>query len=186
MHSDCFEIFIQDWKPGEALDILWIATAWRNPWRGAPDLRLHDKTNIALSILPAAEKHCIPQLRLLPLELIQAIQRYSKRYILALDLVSRLSRAISNELVSVPLCDISAWQRGGRPVVMAGSASHIVRLTIDCHGIRKIERLLEYPPYSSSRFDNMAFVIQEKSYLSHVIAWFKVLTYFPPIKLGLI
>ncbi len=174
MHSDCFEIFLRDRTIEEALEILWIATAWRNPWRGAPDLRLNNKTNIALTLLPGAERHCIPQLNWLPLELIQVIQKYSERYILALDLVYRLSAAISNELVSVPLCNISGWQRGDRPIVAAVSASHIIRLTIDSRGIRKIERLPKYPTYSGSRCDHVAFIIQEESYLSDVVAWFKV------------
>jgi hypothetical protein len=159
MHSDCFEFFVRDQTLEKALDLLWIATAWQHPWRGAPDLRLYKKTNIALKLLPKAEKHCIPELSLLRLELIQVIQKYSERYILALDLFYWLSTALSNELVSVPLCHISGWQRGDRPTVAVASAGRIVRLTIDYHGIRKIERLSKYPIYAGSRFNNVAFVI---------------------------
>ncbi|KAE8442169.1 hypothetical protein EG329_003757 [Mollisiaceae sp. DMI_Dod_QoI] len=172
MHAECFEIFTRDWTLGKALNLLWIATAWRNPWRGAPDLRLHSKINIALSNLPATEKHCIPQLSLLPPELIRVIQKYSERCILALDLVYRLSAVASNDLVSVPLRGLSTWQRGDWPIAAVAPAGHIIRLTIDCHGIKKIERLSKYPPCTGSRFDNMAFVIQEESHFDDVVAWF--------------
>ncbi|KAH6667292.1 hypothetical protein B0J14DRAFT_489952, partial [Halenospora varia] len=176
MHPDCFQLFIHEWRRDytieTALDVLWIATAWRNPWRGAPDLRLQGKMDINIFL----EK--LPQLRLLPLELVQMIQNYSEpslfsRFISVLDLVGRLSPAISDELVSVPLCEISTWQRGDRPTGAAASAGHIIRLTIDSCGIRKIESLPKNPPYSESRSHNMAFVIQEKSCLNGIIAWFK-------------
>ncbi|RFU24599.1 hypothetical protein B7463_g11741, partial [Scytalidium lignicola] len=178
MHSDCFELFIQECILDQALDRLWIAIAWKNPWRKAPDLHLHYKTNIASSSLQVAEKYCKLPLRSLPPELVQMIQNYSEsslfwRYISAVGFSYQLSTTTSNSLESVPLCQLSAWQRGGRPIVAEASAGHIIRLTIDSYGIRELEKLLESPPYNGSRFDNVAFIIQKESCLSGVIAKFK-------------
>ncbi len=43
IHRDCYQLFMRDCTSEEALERLWIATAWRMPWREASTL-LHDYT----------------------------------------------------------------------------------------------------------------------------------------------
>lgn len=181
MHSDCFALFTRECVLEDLLDRLWILAAWRNPWRGAPNFYLPDKTRVTMVFLESAEKLGMPKLKRLPPEIIDAIHSYSERslfcrYVSVLSLVRELDREASRDTLSLPLRQVLTWERGGQLARMAGSADlPIVRLTIDSRGIKEVERLPRQPPQSTQRTDTMVFVIQEESQLEGVIVHVKVL-----------
>lgn len=154
IHSSCLELFVRECKLRENLGRLWLISAWRSPWRQALDLRL-DVTNIVVPLQAFLDRLGLPEFRLLPPEIIQRIRNYSVdsllwRHSSALDLAIQLSPTLSEDLVSIPLCQVSTWERGGQPVLAAASTQPpIIRLTVDSHGIRKIERLQVNPSYSN-------------------------------------
>ncbi|KAH8654723.1 hypothetical protein BGZ61DRAFT_524174 [Ilyonectria robusta] len=181
----CFDVVAQRCKLDDYLDHLWIATAWRTPWRQAPNLRLEEPA-ITLD-LARADDLGIPRMRVLTPEILRMVHGYSAtslfwRYSGALDLVRRLSTSSLDELLSVPLCTVSAWKRG--PPVLSKTVRQlpVFRLTIDSYGIREIERLPERPRFQRWRTDSLAFVILEQSYLQGVTARFKIWdTPIPPV-----
>ncbi|KFA81328.1 hypothetical protein S40288_08298 [Stachybotrys chartarum IBT 40288] len=76
---------------------------------------------------------------------------------------------ISEDLISIPLSEILAWERGGLPVLAyATPPKPIVRLTIDSHGVRKVERLPKKPLYRGQRSDSAVFVILEENSLKRI------------------
>lgn len=126
IHSDCLELFERECKLSENLDRLWIIAAWRTPWRQALVLHL-DVTNIVVPLPAFLDRLGLPELGLLPAEIIQTVRSYSVtsplwRYISALDLGTQLSPSVSEDLISIPLCQVSTWERGGQPVLAATSA----------------------------------------------------------------
>lgn len=101
------------------------------------------------------------------------------RYIYALNLSRELVRWPTNASPSssinlVSLCDVSAWVRGGEPTLLH-SPDHqpIIRLTLDCRGIKQVERLATRPSYEPGRSDNMSFIVKEESELTRITARFK-------------
>ncbi len=106
----------------------------------------------------------------LPIEIVQQVQSYSTssllwRYNAVLDLVDQLSVASPDELVSIPLWDVLAWERGGS-LVLATEPTRppIVRLTIDSRGINKVERLSERPRFDGQRYDDRFFALLTQTY----------------------
>ncbi|KFA79697.1 hypothetical protein S40288_09316, partial [Stachybotrys chartarum IBT 40288] len=97
------------------------------------------------------------------------------RYSTVLDVCDRLHTSpISEDLISIPLSEILAWERGGLPVLaQATPRQPIVRLTIDSHGIGKVERLPRKPLYRGHRSDSAVFAILEESSLQRITMHFK-------------
>ncbi|KAH7019666.1 hypothetical protein EDB80DRAFT_205734 [Ilyonectria destructans] len=177
LHLDCFDVVAQRCKLDDYLDYLWIATAWRTPWRQAPNLHLEEPA--ITPDLSRADDLGISRMRVLPPEILRMVHGNSAtslfwRYSGALDLARRLSTASLDELLSVPLYTISAWKRGGPPALSKIARQlPIFRLIIDSYGIREIERLPERPRFQRTRSDSLAFVILEQCYLQGVTAHFK-------------
>lgn len=180
MHSDCFEFVAQRCRLDDYLDHLWVVTAWRTPWRKAPHLRLEETA--VTPDFSMLDDVGISRMRLLPPEVLQMVHGHSAtnlfwRYSAASELAKRLNAALSDQLLSIPLCTISTWNRGGEPVITETDYHlPIVRLTIDSRGIKKIERLPEYPWFKRWRTDGLAFVILHQSCLEGVTAHLKVIT----------
>ncbi|KAI1100637.1 hypothetical protein F4804DRAFT_318408 [Jackrogersella minutella] len=120
------------------------------------------------------------QLKTLPPEIWQIILQYSEsypfwRFVSALDFTSRVSWMPSEATTSIAVSRIAFWGRGNPPEIIIDLTAHpIIRLTIDSHGIAKVERLPSYPSFSETRFDDLAFVIEDQSYFTDAIARFKV------------
>ncbi len=180
IHLDCFQLFKRECRPEKALEHLWIAAAWRTPWRQAPHLLLDDRATLLSSSVCMA--YGIPELVSLPSEIVQMVRGYSASSLLwrwssALDLASRLSVvALEEKLVSIPLCNVLAWERGQPPPPATRPVQPIIRLTIDSYGIKKIERLSENPRYNGQRCDDVAFVLLEEFRLKDVVIHFKVVS----------
>lgn len=181
VHADCLELVLRECTASEPLNQLWTVAAWRVPWRWAPHLFLDD-ADVLLPSSSVAEGIGMPGLGLLPSEIIQAIRNCSAdslywRYITALDLGRYLSAFAPEGLISVPLNAILTWDRGaGMDLAVASPQRPFMQLTIDSHGIKRIERLLIKPPYSGwRRCENKTFVILSESRLERITIHFKVL-----------
>lgn len=190
IHSDCLNIFQEHCKVDTALDRLWTIVGQRNLWRGAPTLQLDRDPGLEIDIVrEKAEIYGIRLLRLLPVELLQMIQDYSEsatfwRYILVLSLARELSHLRSDvvsPITSMPLCNVLAWTRGDSNASLSRECPPFVRMTLDCRGIRKIERLPERPAYQPGRSDKDAFVIAHQDHLMDVATVPKVIK--PPINM---
>ena len=174
VHSECLKVVAKRLEG----DALWVATQWATPWRQAPDLFLEVRDIAPDKSL--ASGLGIGKIKDLPPEILGMIHEYSStspfwRYSAALDLARVLRAAPPNDL-SIPLLRVEAWERGGRPEVgeVPDHRLQAVRLTIDCYGIRRIERLVGSPRYRQRRTDHLAFVILEADKIQEVTARFKV------------
>ncbi|KAF5000543.1 hypothetical protein FGRMN_1710 [Fusarium graminum] len=177
IHSDCLGVFQHHCKVDTALDRLWTTVGQRNLWKSAPTLQLDREPGLDVEIVrEKADIYGIRLLKLLPAELIHMIQAYSEsatfwRYILALSLAGELSNLQSDvvsPITSMPLCNVLAWTRGDSNASLSMECPAFVRMTLDCRGIRKIERLPERPTYQPGRSDKDAFVIAHQKDLKDV------------------
>lgn len=185
VHSDCLEIVARGCKLHQSLDRLWIITAWRVPWLQAPSFHL-DEAAITpdFSVL---DRLGFPEMRSLPQELIRTVHKHSRgnlfwRSSAARELIPRISSASSKEVLSIPLCTISAWDRGGQP--FTEETVHelpVIRLTIDTWGIKRVERLPKHPCFQKWRTDQFRYVVLDQSNLERVVAHFKVSGRLPAI-----
>ncbi|KAJ3542142.1 hypothetical protein NM208_g4253 [Fusarium decemcellulare] len=176
-HFDCFEFMAQRCNIDESLDYLWIVSAWRTPWRQAPQFCLEEK--VAKPDWSVFDRLGISNMRLLPPEIVGMIRQYSATSMLwRLTTASELSRQLpagsSGHLLSIPLCEVSAWKRGEQPVTAdAAHVLSVVRLTIDSWGIREIERLPGNPSFRIWRADDLIFAILDQRLLQGINVHFK-------------
>ncbi|KID82755.1 hypothetical protein MGU_09924 [Metarhizium guizhouense ARSEF 977] len=176
VHSDCLDLVQQKCLLDRYLEQLWIITAWRVPWRHAPHFHLQE-SNVALDF-SELEDLGISRLRCLPREVLHIVYVYSAtslfwRYNSASELARRLP-ILPSERRSVPLCAVVAWDRGGQ-LTTSNAINHlpVLRLTIDSWGIKKVERLPEYPAFQGWRTENLLFVVLQERDIEGVIAHLK-------------
>lgn len=196
VHHDCFKAFLQrcittKTKPAARSDFpsrLWRFAAWRKPWKQAPPLLLPEDhlsllRNHALGRISV--KIDLPDLSKFPPELVRMIKKYSETapfwsYTAAVDLADRFISTPSTTLLSVPMSDVVSWQRGGTPDISKGGSATaslpIIRLSIDSHGLRSVERFSEdqQPTFYPSRSSSMCFVVKHCSYFTGISALFQV------------
>ncbi|KAI1873757.1 uncharacterized protein JN550_003026 [Neoarthrinium moseri] len=174
IHSDCFRIFSQEVKADDALERLWVAAVSRSSWRMAPSLRLEQDTNVDVDLVyEKAAIQGVPRLRLLSPELVQMVRDHSKpatfwRYISVLSFSRELAAASSDRSLptSIPLQNFAAWARGREAVLLEPPGEPpVIRLTIDAHGIKEVERLPRRRSYHPWRSDKMVYMIEEASSL---------------------
>ncbi|CAK7199888.1 hypothetical protein SEUCBS139899_002574 [Sporothrix eucalyptigena] len=158
----------------ESLDRLWVASSWQRPWRQAAWLWLDvaDARRIAIQRLVAATvsdesgdekneaslREVLQRIQRLPPELVQIIHDFSSespvwRLAAVLDRYHETMSAQDNLPTSMPLDTVAAWERGSQPMLVGEDAAGkpIFRFTMDIHGLRSIERLMERPAVSTSR-----------------------------------
>ncbi|KAF4447425.1 hypothetical protein F53441_9036 [Fusarium austroafricanum] len=114
---------------------IWVASAWKfpclhDPPQLQPQLDLID--NALVSIRPStAENLGMPQLASLPPEVIRVIRDY-----------------IPHNL----FWRIKTWKRGQQvEYEESNSESSVIRLTIDCYGLKEIQKLEDWPEYGRVR-----------------------------------
>ncbi|KAI0404759.1 hypothetical protein F4802DRAFT_566206 [Xylaria palmicola] len=180
VHWDCFEIFRNhcslEWT--EALRRLWVAAAWRTPWRGALPMSFP----IEASSSPSLEASCgiceLSQLCKLPLELRRIIQSYSKhallwRTALVFDFAARISHTTPNSLLTMPLKDIVFWERGKRPQVRSSLPPlPLMRIVVDAVGISKVERI-SVQSYKGECHSSRVYMVEHEKAASEYKAQFK-------------
>ncbi|KAL7905387.1 hypothetical protein GGI35DRAFT_460585 [Trichoderma velutinum] len=180
MHVGCYQIFQHECsvKGEEALNRLWILTVWKNPWRGMERLRLSNNIVDEEALQETARISGISLLCSLPNEIIHMIKEYSKdsvfwRCMMAIRLATLISRTEPRAVRAMPLRSVLSWERNGelRYVEPLLPPLSIIRLTLDCEGIRKMERLPARPQYSGqwSRPDNhTAYIVEDEASLEGV------------------
>ncbi|KAK7217874.1 hypothetical protein V2G26_005877 [Clonostachys chloroleuca] len=183
VHSDCFVLFQRECALEDALDRLWVAVLSRSPWWFSLNARVDGRADCPLELIyEKADKFGLSAWRLLPQELTDMIQHSSESalfwlYLSALSFIRDLPGEDSSDglsHVSVPLTNVLAWTRGSAPVITPEEEGPpILRLTSDCRGLKRVERLDSMPHYHDWRSDTMEFAIQDVSLVKSVIAEFK-------------
>lgn len=76
------------------------------------------------------------------------------------------------------LSKISAWERGGEPVLAANGCEsampQIIRLNVDSRGLQRVERLQEKPAHRPGRSESKAFAVFDERDVRGAVLWFKV------------
>ncbi len=189
VHKDCLQVFIRNCTTHDALDRLWVARVWRRQlWVGmhVPELNLLRTDKILGSEVPTlldyAERRGLPQLKVLPLELVGIIHKLLQghlfwRYLAIVHMTRQFSIAPSQPLQSFPLRTVASWERGGMPKLAAGRLDDLpptICLTLDVDGLRAFERLPERPTFEPRRFNDLAFIVDEQTRHADTVAHFKV------------
>ncbi len=154
IHYDCYQIFRGNMNldESEALDLLWTIGSWRNPWSRAQPIYLGDAID-QVGLERISKISGLSDLCRLPPELVGMIRDLSPhqlfwRSIFVIALSSKIPQL--RPLSRSPLNRVLSWERGASPVLTSSvPLPPLIRLTIDIHGINKIERLHERPVYNS-------------------------------------
>ena len=123
----------------------------------------------------------LPLLYTLPQELVEIIRRYSQHSLLwrcvpVFQLAAHISTTAPAPLLTLPLSDLHSWERNGtlQRVTSATQSSLLtLRLTVDSHGINKVERLINRPQYTGERTSQSAFIIVPGDSDSRAVAQLK-------------
>lgn len=126
----------------------------------------------------AATACSLPQLAAVPAEILQIIGAYAQpsplsRYRTVIDLAADWSGRELSCQPSLPLSEIALWERDGHAVV-EGDLDPVVKITIDCWGLKRIERLTDYPPFAGNRSDTEVYIIETQDRLRDVRVQFQV------------
>ncbi|KAL6815122.1 hypothetical protein J3E69DRAFT_358948 [Trichoderma sp. SZMC 28015] len=180
MHMGCYQIFQQVCSVAgeEALNRLWILTAWKYPWRGMERLCLSNNIVDEEALEKTARIGGISQLCSLPIEIIHMIKQYSEesvfwRCMMAIRLAAWISRTSPQPVRAMPLRSVLSWERNGelRRVEPSSPSLPVIKLTIDCEGIRRMERLPTRPQYSgrwSRPANHLAYIVEDEASLEGV------------------
>ncbi|KAL6410051.1 hypothetical protein AUP68_06460 [Ilyonectria robusta] len=189
-HADCHD-FVESkyeldnhWsEPGRShSDHLWVLSAWRTPWRQAPNFRLEEKTFTPNFSMFDKLGYPLMKMKSLPLEVIQIIHEFSAasplwRLTAASALPHRLPAASSDQLLTIHLSTLLSWDRGCQPVIAdvgdTTSRLPVIRMTIDAWGIKKVEQLPEQPRFTTWRTNTYIYVVLPRTHLRGIIARFK-------------
>jgi hypothetical protein len=109
----------------------------------------------------------LPLLSTLPQELVEIIRRHSQhsllwRCVLVLQLAAHIAATAPETLFTLPLSEVHSWERNGtlqRVTPVTQSCFLALRLTVDSHGINKVERLLDRPQYTGQCTSQSVFII---------------------------
>ncbi|EHK48111.1 hypothetical protein TRIATDRAFT_165237, partial [Trichoderma atroviride IMI 206040] len=177
IHVDCYNLFRQRCKAGDSLHRLWLTAAWRRPWHGAPSFRLAPDADANKTMQLAATACSLPQLTALPAEILHIIGAYAQpsplsRYRTVIDLAADWDGRALSWQPSLPLSRIVSWERDSNAVVESGLVP-IVRITIDCWGLKRIEKLADYPPFAGKRSDTEVYIVQRQDRLGDVMVQFQ-------------
>ncbi|PNP49473.1 hypothetical protein THARTR1_09795 [Trichoderma harzianum] len=168
-HLGCYEIVTNKCRVDDKQVLhrrLLALALWKRPWRAAKPLFLPSRVDRAMLNI-AADMFGLPQLRELPVELLDMIWGYSApslfwRSIEALRVAAYVSDMTdeSQQPQVVPLWHVVSWERGGKLHERnSRTLPPVIRLTIDSDGISKIERLASHPRYSRGNHTHTAYIV---------------------------
>ncbi|KAF5647563.1 uncharacterized protein FTJAE_1619 [Fusarium tjaetaba] len=177
VHANCYRVFQQSYRREDAMDAIWVASAWKSPWRYRPPQRkprldLTDMTLVSIGG-PVAEAIGISGLALLPSEVLQMVRPYIPdnllwRYSLIQNIAEEMLRPFQNpfepqhDATRFALAAVKAWKRDSKGMDTtcdeSKSESFIVRLTVDCLGLKEIQRLHDWPEYDHTRSNTYTYV----------------------------
>lgn len=126
----------------------------------------------------AATACSLPQLTTIPAEISHLIGEYVQssplsRYRTVIDLAADSNSKELSWQAPQLLSKIASWERGGKAVVES-ILPPIIRITIDCWGLKRIERLGENPPFAGKRSDTEVYIIETQERLRDVTVQFQV------------
>ncbi|KAH6988524.1 hypothetical protein EDB80DRAFT_782172 [Ilyonectria destructans] len=164
IHTDCFDLFMKECTSHDKLDRLYTLANWTRPWSAVSSLHLDPQTNIPRGISLVAKFKDMQHIASVPLEIALLIHDYSRlemiwRYASLLDRLEMFSKA-DTQLRSLSLREISMWERGGLPTVLADRCRGVIRLTIDSQGLNKIELLRQRPNHQAGSSNALAYVVE--------------------------
>jgi hypothetical protein len=172
VHNDCFRIFLRYCTTANALHRLWRFAAWRMPWKRAPPSLLPEDFFVPGSTILAevSSLYGVPLLQRLPSEVVRMIGMEADsplfwRISVAMALALEFSSSPPTKLVTVPLSDLRSWSRNGEAAISRAEAAHlpIVRLTIDCRGLKSVERFpVGQPAFCYETSVNEIFVLKHQ------------------------
>ncbi|KAJ8130984.1 hypothetical protein O1611_g2643 [Lasiodiplodia mahajangana] len=157
---------------------LWVAAAWRTPWRGASPLSFPIDAAGFPSLKALCDTCKLPQIYNLPLELLRIIQSYSEhallwRGALAFELAACISCQTLSSLSTLPLKDIIFWERGKQPQVTSSLPPlPLIRIVVDAAGVSKIERV-SVNPYKGECSSSRVYIVEREQAISEYKAQFK-------------
>ncbi|KAF5609153.1 uncharacterized protein FSUBG_4163 [Fusarium subglutinans] len=193
IHANCYRVFQQSYCREDAMEAIWVASAWKSPWRHRPARRkprldLTDMTLVSIGG-PVAEAIGIPGLALLPSEVLQMVRFYIPnnllwRYSLIQNISEEMSRPFQNpfepqhDATRFALAAVKAWKRELKVADTTRDESEsepfIVRLTVDCLGLKEIQRLKDWPEYNHIRSNTCAYVFFTQGQANGSFISFKV------------
>ena len=188
VHWDCLQtvkqacehqgIDIEDLK-----DLVWVAAAWRRP---ASSLALTRLAVPPVSMLHTKHMEVIarscgmPRLATLPPEILISIQRFSInatfwQAVQSLVFLHTVMALKPGPTLTVPFSQIEAWERD-QPILPWSRLrlEPIVRITIDLHGIEKVERLPVMPRYTGECSNDRLYIVEEEGAFVSTTANIKV------------
>jgi len=134
-------------------------------------------------------KQCgLPPITALPRELFDMIYDSCKdnvfwRFCRANQVAKCISRSSPSTLKTFPLQNVLAWEREGELALTGSSSSSserpvqpgdIFRLSVDWHGLKKIERLASWPAYEAAYSQHHAFALETAESVKDVVVEVKV------------
>lgn len=182
IHTDCFNLFRQSCKDDYAVHRLLLAAVWRSPWEGAPKFELAAAPDVAGLIRLAAKAGNLPQLESMPMELkcmvwqeLSAQPSTITRFQSVISLAANSSRQDFCQEASISISRVASWERGEGPANEEEDLPPVVRITIDCQGVKRIERLAQKPDLISQQSDTELYIVENQEILADVEVQFQVL-----------
>ena len=168
---------------GVIKDLMWVVAAWRRPASSLALTRLsvHPLSMVATKQMGMIARSCgMPQLAMLPNEILLTIQKFSInsgfwQAIQSLVFLETVTAMKAGPTLTVPFTQVESWERDQSMLPWSRSRLEpIVRITIDVHGIEKVERLPVMPRYSGECPPGRLYIIEEEGAFASTAANIKV------------
>ena len=188
VHWNCLQTVKQACKSdnidiGSIKDRIWVAAAWRRPASSLALTRLSvpPTSMIATKQMGViARSSGMPQLVTLPNEILLTIQKFSinSAFWQAVQCLAFLQTVMGMKpgpTLTVPFMQVESWERDQSISPWSRSRLEpIVRITIDLHGIEKVERLQVVPRYSSECSNDRLYIVEEEGAFASITASIRV------------
>ena len=168
---------------GSIKDRIWVAAAWRRP---AASLALTRLSVPPVSMIATkqlgliARSSGMPQLATLPNEILWTIQKFSInspfwQAVQSLVFLQTVMGMKPGPTLTVPFMQVESWERNQSILPWSRSwLEPIVRITIDLHGIEKVERLEVIPRYSGECSNDRLYIVEEEGAFASITASIRV------------
>ena len=188
IHKDCFDLLrracaVFEVEYSQVADLIWIVAAWRRPAATSAPTRLsaHPYPMFDMKFLRVLSRACgLPHLARMPFDILQHIQAYSAdapfwRPIQVMVFFETVRNLTLGPTLTVPVAQLEGWECD-KPILPYSSPKldPIIRVTIDAHGISKIERLPEMPVYTGEVSRDRLFIVEPAVMFAKDIATIKV------------
>ncbi|KAM0424841.1 hypothetical protein ACHAPT_009897 [Fusarium lateritium] len=172
VHEHCYEFVSDIGAPGEGPGFVGRAVSALRFGVDCSKIDIPDPWGFSPAVLDAARRRLnLSGLMRLPMEVLAMVQQYSNEaplwcFARAVALrMELLSMPRGTEMISTRPFDVESWTRGDKAPRLKGKskcekANSVIRITIDHHGICRVEALDDHPkPLSDKRSRGKKFVI---------------------------